>query len=114
MRMIQGQGMEQGMQVPVTAGAAGIGLAISRAFMAAGHTERLSPRQMVVAKDIADMILLIRPPAGATIAGQSLSVCRNVETPDCRWRRRTLMRFLEPHPTSPGSRPIGRSQAPPG
>ena len=28
MRMIQGESMEQGMRVPVTAGAAGIGLAI--------------------------------------------------------------------------------------
>lgn len=41
--------------------------------------EKVSLRSMVSAQDIAHQILFICSPAGATISGQSLSVCGNVE-----------------------------------
>ena len=41
---------------------------------------RVSLRTMVTAQDIANQILFICSPAGATISGQSLSVCGNVES----------------------------------
>jgi len=37
-------------------------------------------RQMVTAEDIANQIIFICSPAGASISGRSLSVCGNVET----------------------------------
>jgi NAD(P)-dependent dehydrogenase (short-subunit alcohol dehydrogenase family) len=40
---------------------------------------KVSLRTMVTAQDIANQILFICSPAGATITGQSLSVCGNVE-----------------------------------
>jgi NAD(P)-dependent dehydrogenase (short-subunit alcohol dehydrogenase family) len=40
---------------------------------------KVSLRSMVTAQDIANQILFICSPAGATISGQSLSVCGNVE-----------------------------------
>ena len=41
--------------------------------------DKVSLRQMVTAKDIANQIIFICSPAGAAISGQSLSVCGNVE-----------------------------------
>lgn len=41
---------------------------------------KVSLRKMVTAEDIANQILFICSPAGASISGQSLSVCGNVET----------------------------------
>jgi NAD(P)-dependent dehydrogenase (short-subunit alcohol dehydrogenase family) len=40
---------------------------------------KVSLRKMVTAQDIANQILFICSPAGASISGQSLSVCGNVE-----------------------------------
>ena len=40
---------------------------------------KVSLRKMVTARDIANQILFICSPAGASISGQSLSVCGNVE-----------------------------------
>jgi NAD(P)-dependent dehydrogenase (short-subunit alcohol dehydrogenase family) len=40
---------------------------------------KVSTRKMVTAQDIASMILFVCSPAGASISGQSLSVCGNVE-----------------------------------
>lgn len=52
-----------------------------------GHEEmrerllsRVSLRKMVTAQDIANQIIFICSPAGASISGRSLSVCGNVET----------------------------------
>ena len=42
--------------------------------------DKVSTRSMVTAQDIANQILFICSPAGATISGQSLSVCGNVES----------------------------------
>ena|SRR3974390_1863548 len=40
---------------------------------------KISLRKMVTAEDIANQILFICSPAGASISGQSLAVCGNVE-----------------------------------
>jgi len=52
-----------------------------------GHEEmrervlsKVSMRKMVTAEDIANQIIFICSPAGASISGRSLSVCGNVET----------------------------------
>ena len=62
-------------------------IAAKAASYGIGHEEmrqrllsRVSLRSMVTAQDIANQILFICSPAGATISGQSLSVCGNVES----------------------------------
>jgi NAD(P)-dependent dehydrogenase (short-subunit alcohol dehydrogenase family) len=61
-------------------------IAAKAASYGIGHEEmrqrlldKVSLRQMVTARDIANQILFICSPAGAAISGQSLSVCGNVE-----------------------------------
>lgn len=61
-------------------------IAAKAASYGIGHEEmrqrllsKVSLRKMVTAQDIANQILFICSPAGATISGQSLSVCGNVE-----------------------------------
>lgn len=61
-------------------------IAAKAASYGIGHEEmrerllsKVSLRSMVTAQDIANQILFICSPAGATISGQSLSVCGNVE-----------------------------------
>jgi NAD(P)-dependent dehydrogenase (short-subunit alcohol dehydrogenase family) len=61
-------------------------IAAKAASYGIGHEEmrerllaKVSLRAMVTAQDIANQILFICSPAGATISGQSLSVCGNVE-----------------------------------
>lgn len=61
-------------------------IAAKAASYGIGHEEmrqrllaKVSLRKMVTAQDIANQILFICSPAGASISGQSLSVCGNVE-----------------------------------
>lgn len=61
-------------------------IAAKAASYGIGHEEmrerllsKVSLRSMVTAQDIANQILFICSPAGATISGQSLAVCGNVE-----------------------------------
>jgi NAD(P)-dependent dehydrogenase (short-subunit alcohol dehydrogenase family) len=61
-------------------------IAAKAASYGIGHEEmrqrlldKVSLRQMVTARDIANQILFICSPVGAAISGQSLSVCGNVE-----------------------------------
>jgi NAD(P)-dependent dehydrogenase (short-subunit alcohol dehydrogenase family) len=61
-------------------------IAAKAASYGIGHEEmrerllsKVSLHRMVTAQDIANQILFICSPAGATISGQSLSVCGNVE-----------------------------------
>ncbi|TWC67473.1 SDR family oxidoreductase [Herbaspirillum sp. SJZ099] len=48
--------------------------------MRARVLSKVSMRKMVTAEDIANQIIFICSPAGASISGRSLSVCGNVET----------------------------------
>ncbi len=40
---------------------------------------KVSLRKMVTAEDVANQVIFICSPAGASISGRSLSVCGNVE-----------------------------------
>ena len=62
-------------------------IAAKAAAFGIGHEEmreralsKVSMRKMVTAEDIANQIIFICSPAGASISGRSLSVCGNVET----------------------------------
>lgn len=53
---------------------------VSHAEMERQYLEKVSMRQMVTARDIAEMVSFLASPLARLVSGQSISVCGNVET----------------------------------
>jgi len=73
-------GIVQGPRIDRVIEARAVQLGVDHAEMERQYLERVSLRRMVTAQDVAATALFLVSPAGASISGQSIGVCGNVET----------------------------------
>jgi NAD(P)-dependent dehydrogenase (short-subunit alcohol dehydrogenase family) len=73
-------GIVQGPRIDRVIEARAVQLGVDHAEMERQYLERVSLRRMVTAQDVAATTLFLLSPAGASISGQSIGVCGNVET----------------------------------
>jgi len=73
-------GIVQGPRIDRVIAARAEQLGLSHEAMERQYLEKVSMRRMVTAEDVAAMVQFLLSPAGASISGQSIGVCGNVET----------------------------------
>ena len=73
-------GIVRGPRIDRVIAARAAQLGVSHEEMQRQYLERVSLRRMVTAEDVAASVCFLLSPGGASISGQSLGVCGNVET----------------------------------
>jgi NAD(P)-dependent dehydrogenase (short-subunit alcohol dehydrogenase family) len=73
-------GIVEGPRIEAVIRARAAQVNVSYEEMEARYLEKVSPRRMVTAEDVAHTVLFLVSPLGRNASGQSLGVCGNVET----------------------------------